>query len=556
VHRPTMDAPGPTPTSSADEVALWVLSLDLSGKESIAAKIREEEVDGDSLYSFKSAQAVKDALGIPFGRANKLWPHVEALTASRAASGAGEPEPELEIAEAVAVGSQLSPDRASWDREARLGAGSFADVYQGTYRFKGRSPEPVAFKVFRGSQTLKQSDTLFQQIQAEVRVGSKLQHSHLVHLYGVVKLSEGVALVMQLGAGGSLRDRLADSGTAVSWTRRVRWLAQVADGLAYLHGLLPEAVVHRDLKAANVLLNAELTVAMVADFGLAETMTSVATQVNSSLAGKGMAGTIGWKAPETFAGHFTASSDVFSFGVTGFEAISRQFPFEGIAQAVQLGKLSERFRLNKQLLLQLGHSPEMQREQWLAENPLVDRRPDLSQAEEGCPVELVALIQRCWADEAEKRPTSTECARELASLVRELESPMPENWTPMEANAARVPVEAATDRALWEKVEARIAESLPDFRLVSLERVQNRALWRKYAAFRAELAEEHGEEAVNERELFHWAPADAVENIVSSSERGFIPQIGGGEYGSGTYFAQHAVYSVAYTGKWLSDDRR
>ena len=133
---------------------------------------------------------------------------------------------------------------------------------------------------------------------------------------------------------------------------------------------------------------------------------------------------------------------------------------------------------------------------------------------------------------------------------------MPENWTPMEANAARVPVEAAADRALWEKVEARIAESLPDFRLVSLERVQNRALWRKYAAFRAELAEEHGEEAVNERELFHWAPTDAVEKIVSSSERGFIPQIGGGEYGSGTYFAQHAVYSVAYTGKWLSDDRR
>ena len=61
-----------------------------------------------------------------------------------------------------------------------------------------------------------------------------------------------------------------------------------------------------------------------------------------------------------------------------------------------------------------------------------------------------------------------------------------------------------------ERVEARVAESLPDFALVGMERVQNKALWRKYSTYCA------GQEVVDERELFHYAPPEALEKILSS----------------------------------------
>ena len=182
-----------------------------------------------------------------------------------------------------AVGAQLTADRVAMDQDAHLGAGSFADVYQGIYKFPGRRPQSVALKVFRGSHMLRQSDTLFQQILAEVRIGQNLHHGNLVQLYGVVNIPRhGLALVMQLGGGGSVRDALSSS-SQITWIQRVQWLAQIADGLSYLHALLPEAVVHRDVKAANVLLNEDRTVAMLADFGLAETMASVSGPMYDSV---------------------------------------------------------------------------------------------------------------------------------------------------------------------------------------------------------------------------------------------------------------------------------
>eukprot|EP01047_Picozoa_sp_COSAG01_P079060 COSAG01_NODE_14844_length_1403_cov_7.918712_1_plen_432_part_10 len=79
-------------------------------------------------------------------------------------------------------------------------------------------------------------------------------------------------------------------------------------------------------------------------------------------------------------------------------------------------------------------------------------------------------------------------------------------------------------------------------------RGDDKALWRKYSTYCA------GQEVVDERELFHYAPPEALEKILSSSSVSFDPRLGGGEYGAGAYFAQHALYSVAYSAGWLSDD--
>ena len=99
---------------------------------------------------------------------------------------------------------------------------------------------------------------------------------------------------------------------------------------------------------------------------------------------------------------------------------------------------------------------------------------------------------------------------------------------------------------LWQRIQSRIDESLPDYQLGAVERVQNRSLWRKYCAFRTEFAEQHGSEVLDERELFHYASMETVDRIVESVTVGFDPRLGGGEYGRGTYFAQHAIYSAAY----------
>ena len=134
---------------------------------------------------------------------------------------------------------------------------------------------------------------------------------------------------MELAAGGSLRDVLHDEARALPWPLRVNWLAQIAEGMAELHAMLPRPIVHRDLKAANVLLSsADLgqAVAKVADFGVAKTMDTLRTTCATAAVGAGgTAGTLPWKAAETFKGKFTEASDVHAFGIMLFEVVSRTY---------------------------------------------------------------------------------------------------------------------------------------------------------------------------------------------------------------------------------------
>ena len=146
--------------------------------------------------------------------------------------------------------------------------------------------------------------------------------------------------------GGALRQVLSERTVHpnLDWGLRVRWLAEITEGLQRLHSLRPRALIHRDLKAANVLLscggggsggNLSQAVAKVSDFGVAsfmETMASrasaggvgAAAATSSCGAGGGATGTLAWKAPETFAGRYSTASDVFGLGVTAFELISRR----------------------------------------------------------------------------------------------------------------------------------------------------------------------------------------------------------------------------------------
>ena len=129
-------------------------------------------------------------------------------------------------------------------------------------------------------------------------------------------------------------------------------------------------------------------------------------------------------------------------------------------------------------------------------------------------------------------------------------------WVAMdhEANDKIVDVEKDSEPRLWARLADKVSESLPDFELELVQRVQNKVLWRKYSDFKKQMAEQYGEDVVNERELFHYAKPDVVQKVVKSKTVGFDPRLGDGEYGAGTYFAEHAIYPVAYGCGWLDGD--
>jgi hypothetical protein len=126
---------------------------------------------------------------------------------------------------------------------------------------------------------------------------------------------------------------------------------------------------------------------------------------------------------------------------------------------------------------------------------------------------------------------------------------LPQGWTKMDTGVSQVPIQRDEDPDLWDRIEKRINMSLPDFELKNLLRIQNKVLWSKYRKYHE--IQEPGYQV--ERELFHYAEPDVLEAI-QTGHQGFEPKYGDGEYGAGTYFAQHAVYSVAYSAGWLNDD--
>jgi serine/threonine protein kinase len=160
---------------------------------------------------------------------------------------------------------------------------------------------------------------------AEVVSIGRLQHNNLVQLLGYCRRKGQLFLVYECMPNGSLDKYLYHRDNTglptLNWAQRFRIIRGVASGLLYLHEEWEKVVIHRDVKASNVLLDREMN-ARLGDFGLSR-LYDHGTDPQSTH----VAGTVGYLAPElACTGKVTPLTDVFAFGVFILEVVCGQRP--------------------------------------------------------------------------------------------------------------------------------------------------------------------------------------------------------------------------------------
>ncbi|KAL0485476.1 serine/threonine-protein kinase/receptor [Acrasis kona] len=252
----------------------------------------------------------------------------------------------------------IDPNHLEFDQ--RRGGGSYADVFKGTY--KGA---PVAIKLMKKSV----GEEIDEEFEKEINILKSLHHPNIVQLVGLAKTSNNMMIVTDFMEGGSLDQFIkSKSKVELSFTKKVKLLADVAMGMTRLHHLDPP-LVHRDLKPANILIDAGATLAKVCDFGVSNFL-QTEDDINFNT------GTDGYQPPEVLSGFNSDSSwDVYSFAIVMYEILHETSAYSHI----------NKFQIHEQV--KRGCRPAHQR--------------------------FVDLMCQCWSQDCQVRPKFEQIVREL-----------------------------------------------------------------------------------------------------------------------------------------------
>ncbi|XP_025047430.1 tyrosine-protein kinase ZAP-70 [Alligator sinensis] len=244
--------------------------------------------------------------------------------------------------------------------EVELGSGNFGCVKKGVYKMRKKQID-VAIKVLKSNNEKAVKDEMMK----EAEIMHQLDNPYIVRMIGVCE-AESLMLIMEMASGGPLNKFLSSKKDEIPMSNIVELMHQVAIGMKYLE---EKNFVHRDLAARNVLL-VNHHYAKISDFGLSKALGADDSYYKARTAGKWP---LKWYAPECILYHkFSSKSDVWSYGVTMWEAFSYgQKPYKKMKGPEVMSFIEQGKRME-------------------------------SPAE--CPPEMYSLMQQCWTFKWEDRP--------------------------------------------------------------------------------------------------------------------------------------------------------
>ncbi|XP_062133147.1 dual specificity protein kinase pyk3-like isoform X3 [Drosophila sulfurigaster albostrigata] len=267
-----------------------------------------------------------------------------------------------------------------------IGSGTFGDVYKATWN-SNNGPITVVIKQFYRNSTDDKN-------KKEVDMLSLVNHDNIVKLIGTTKdEKERTAIVMEYAECGSLHSLLhneENKNIILPHSLRISWMLQCAEAIKYLHELSP-TILHRDLKPRNLLLFNNYRTLKICDFGSVKELETIMSY----------AGTVCYMAPEVASTKsYTEKCDVYSFGITFWEVMSRKKPFYHLGVCEEVAILfSAATKGTRPQLDDIRNIPEYE--------------------------QIIELIVLCWNGDAEKRPTMQEIISNISNLypIMDVEEP-------------------------------------------------------------------------------------------------------------------------------------
>ncbi|XAR61597.1 Dual-specificity kinase [Bertholletia excelsa] len=254
--------------------------------------------------------------------------------------------------------------------EHQIAAGLYVDLYKGTF-----CGQDVAIKVLKAEYL---NENVQREFGLEAYILRRVRHKNVVQFIGACTTPPNLCIVTEFMSGGSVFDFMHKKKGVFELPALLKVAIDVSKGMNYLHG---NKIIHRDLKAANLLMD-ENEVVKIADFGVARVQKTSGVMTAET-------GTYRWMAPEVIEhkpyGH---KADVFSFGIVLWELLTRQLPYDGLTPLqAAIGVVQEGLR------------------------PPIPKHTH---------PKMVEVIERCWAQDPSLRPEFSEIIEMLQNMLEKV----------------------------------------------------------------------------------------------------------------------------------------